>query len=161
MQEQWDTKAGLWYAMEPNTGCHIWLRSLNRDGYGKMKFAGGTLAHRAAYVLVRGPIPEGLTIDHLCRVTCCVNPDHMEAVSIRENTLRGTSPIAAEARATHCKRGHEFTAANTYVNSFGSRVCRACRRLRRAEQRRTGLDMPAAARDDSAVELAPDKRMGR
>jgi hypothetical protein len=73
---------------------------------------------------------EGLVIDHLCRVPLCVNPEHLEPVTLRENILRGESLSARRARQTHCKHGHEFTAANTYVTVKGQRYCRACDRIR-------------------------------
>jgi hypothetical protein len=79
-----------------------------------------------AYELAIGPIPEGLTIDHLCRNRGCVNPAHLEAVTNRTNLLRGDGIAALNARKTHCKRGHEFTPENTYVWREGTRACRAC-----------------------------------
>ncbi|MGO3650436.1 HNH endonuclease signature motif containing protein [Agrococcus casei] len=85
-------------------------------------------AHRFAYADSRGAIPEGLEIDHLCRNRSCVNPKHLEAVSKRENLARGYAVPAINARKTHCKRGHEFTAENTY-RWGSSRICRACKRL--------------------------------
>jgi hypothetical protein len=85
-------------------------------------------AHRVAYELTVGPIPAGMTLDHLCRNKGCVNPHHLEPVTNRENILRGDGETARNARKTHCKRGHEFTTENTYiVPSSGGRVCRTCR----------------------------------
>lgn len=84
-----------------------------------------TPAHRVSYELFVAPIPDGLEIDHLCRVHLCVNPRHLEPVTYEENQRRGQSPMANQARQTHCKRGHEFTPENTYV--WGSyRRCRRC-----------------------------------
>jgi len=89
-------------------------------------------AHRVVYECVKGPIPHGLTLDHLCRNTLCVNPDHLEPVTMRENILRGTGPSAQNAKKDHCKHGHEFTDANTHRRGPGRRVgkreCRECRR---------------------------------
>jgi hypothetical protein len=93
-------------------------------------------AHRLAYQLLVGPIPEGLVIDHLCRNPPCQNPAHMECVTHRENTLRGASPHAMNARKTHCKRGHEFTFQNTYVDAKGCRSCLACRAAAAARKRK-------------------------
>lgn len=116
------------------SGCWIWTgRSKpSRPGHGTDKYGyvrlGGRapkLAHRAAFEALVGPIPSGLTIDHLCRETLCVNPNHMEPVTLRENILRGFSFSANNARKTHCFAGHEFTPENTYMYK-GNRLCRAC-----------------------------------
>ena len=88
------------------------------------------MAHRIAFELHKGIIPKGLTIDHLCRVLSCVNPSHLEVVSMKENVLRGNSPLAQKARQTHCLRGHVFSFDNIYRRSDGHRQCRACLRLR-------------------------------
>lgn len=94
------------------------------------------LAHRFSYELANGPIPDGATIDHLCRVTLCVNPGHLEAVAPVENTMRGYSPPAVNARKTHCDHGHPFDVGNTYITpSTGQRVCRTCRRATQARRR--------------------------
>lgn len=112
-------------------GCWVWTAAQMSRGYGAIRVAGKVLlAHRVSYELYVGPIPEGLTIDHLCRNPSCVNPAHLEAVTQGENVRRGKSPIAANARKTHCKRGHEFTPENTYVETHG-RKCRACTLARR------------------------------
>lgn len=84
-------------------------------------------AHRLAYEWAVGPIPPGAQIDHLCREPRCINPDHLEAVTQRENIVRGESPSAVNARKTHCLHGHEFTPENTYRRpDDGNRQCRAC-----------------------------------
>lgn len=107
--------------------CWVWMRNLTRDGYGRITWASQhKSAHRVAYELLIGPIPDDKVIDHLCRTRACVNPRHMEVVSTRENTMRGTSFAAVNAKKTHCGKGHEFTARNTYVWR-GCRICRACR----------------------------------
>lgn len=122
------------------SGCWLWRSKINQAGYG-MIWGGIELgrelrAHRVAYELHVGPIPDGLTIDHLCRVRHCVNPDHLQAVTRGTNVLRGASGPAANARKTHCKRGHEFTPENTYVTKAGYRNCRACMAMWQRELRR-------------------------
>lgn len=106
-------------------------------GYGIVNRGRGnspTLAHRAAYEMLRGPIAPGLHIDHLCRNPACVNPAHMEPVTQAENTRRGNSPSARRGRQTHCIRGHPFDEANTRHVANG-RVCRTCTAERLARKR--------------------------
>mgnify|MGYP001609562296 CR=1 FL=1 len=95
-------------------GCWVWLDNYNPAGYGGMrrsKSTGGeyVFAHRAMYELLIGPIPPGLVIDHLCRNRGCVNPAHLEPVTMRENVLRGVGVAAENAAKTHCDHGHEFS----------------------------------------------------
>lgn len=88
-----------------------------------------THSHRFAYELLVGPVPEGMQLDHLCRNRWCCNPEHLELVTPRENTLRGVGPSAVNAVKTHCKNGHEFTPENTRVDQrTGERGCWTCRR---------------------------------
>lgn len=106
-------------------GCWVWQGSQFRpNGYGRYA---GQYAHRLAYSLFKGAIPQGLQIDHLCRNKLCVNPAHLEAVTGRVNTLRGQTLPAQNLAKTHCVRGHAFTAENTRVWK-GERICRACQR---------------------------------
>ena len=97
--------------------------------------------HRIMYRLFRGEIDPELTLDHLCRVRNCVNPDHLEEVTHGENISRGNPSWKQNAAKTHCKRGHEFTAENTYrkLNWAGSRSrsCRACELARHRNNRLT------------------------
>ena len=110
--------------LDPKTGCLVWKRATNRGGYGVIRLGNRSwIAHRAAYHLSVGEIPPGLVLDHLCRNTLCVNPDHLEPVTGRENIAR------AHAAKTHCKRGHAFDSENTYLWK-GNRHCRKCNALR-------------------------------
>jgi hypothetical protein len=110
-----------------DNGCWLWRGQLNSRGYGQIRAHEKTcLAHRIAYAYLVGPIPEGLQLDHLCRVKRCVNPQHLEPVTGSVNLARAYS-AAPRQPATTCRRGHEFTAANTYLSKKG-RICRRCRR---------------------------------
>jgi len=134
---------GFWARAVPDgTGCFIWSGYKTPRGYGWVRLAGRNLrAHRAAYEIAIGPIPEGLCIDHLCCNPSCVNPLHLEAVTWWTNTLRGkASPIAKRALATHCPSGHPYTDANL-ITGDGYRRCAECRRAksRRQVQRRSHL----------------------
>ena len=108
-------------------GCWLWQGSTSR-GYGRLVTESENYVHRIAYEAVVGKIPEETTLDHLCRVRNCVNPDHLEPVSLAENILRGNGVAARNARKTHCKRGHMFTPENTYLIPSGGRACRECQR---------------------------------
>ena len=107
----------------PFSGCWIWLGSIAKNGYGKI---GAKLAHRVSFIKKHGGIPEGLQIDHLCRTRCCVNPDHLEAVTQKENILRSNSWSAKNAKKTHCDNGHEYTESNTITRVNGWRLCGIC-----------------------------------
>lgn len=118
--------------MPQEDGCWLWTAALHSAGYGIIGNQSGTFyAHRLSYEFFVGEIPQELDIDHLCRVRACVNPDHLEPVTRRENILRGTAGQITGARQrakTHCCNGHEFDEKNTRLNMRGSRVCRACQR---------------------------------
>lgn len=117
-------------------GCWVWIAKVSGGGYGEFypTRKAPVAAHRYAYEMLREPIPAGLQLDHLCRNRACCNPDHLEPVTSRENTLRGNSPGALALRTNHCKRGHEFTDENTYRVPNG-RQCRTCRRAWEAARR--------------------------
>jgi hypothetical protein len=129
----------FWPKVDATGICWEWTRGKNRDGYGR--FNDGSfvwLAHRYAWTILVGPIPDGFTLDHLCRVHSCVNPDHNELVTLAENKRRGYSSPAINARKTVCKRGHDLTdPANLRPRRY--RQCRLCHvldeRARRKERR--------------------------
>ena len=116
--------------------CWLWTAAKDSHGYGQFSL-GRTMvpAHRWAYESEAGPIPLGLTIDHLCRVRHCVNPAHLEPVTIGENIMRGEGLTAHNARSTHCLAGHPYDDANTYHRSHGGRECRICTNRRSREYR--------------------------
>ena len=116
----------------PPSGCWVWMGHINSRGYGHV--GRHSIVHRVIYSLAKGPIPPTYTIDHLCRVRCCINPSHLEAVSQGVNTLRGETVATRNAAKTHCIRGHAFDLANTY-HVGRSRQCRACHAMRERQRR--------------------------
>ena len=115
-------------AFEPNTGCWLWYGATSDTGYGNVMVSGRVRStHRVFYELLRGQIPDGLQLDHLCRVRCCVNPNHLEPVTNAENARR--SPLIGRHRPpllARCRQGHDLTGDNVRWTSHGYRACRAC-----------------------------------
>lgn len=115
--------------MVTESGCWIWMGATIKDygviGRGRVA-DGNVLVHRATYEHFRGPIPDGLEPDHLCRVPPCCNPWHLELVTRAENVRRGEA-AKRQLRKTHCPQGHEYTSENTYRRPGKiSRFCRTC-----------------------------------
>lgn len=123
-----ESEARFWRKVDKTGVCWEWTGWRDSDGYGK--FGGRRLltnrAHRLAYELVVGPIPDDLPLDHLCRNPGCVNPAHLEPVTHRENILRGVGRTAQNARKTHCAKGHPYDEVNTIWRKSGGRRCRQC-----------------------------------
>ncbi len=135
-------------------GCWLWTGGAVGNGYGG--FGVGSLtdgtrrvayAHRYAYELLVGPVPEGLVLGHRCHVRRCINPVHLEPVTGRVNALRGKGSAAAHARKTHCPKGHPYDLLNTYVDPAGRRHCRECSRTKvNAWKRKQRASRPSRAR---------------
>ena len=115
---------------EPNTGCWLWHGSCDGKGYGRIAYEGRSFpAHRASHILFKGPIPNGLQIDHLCRQPGCVNPEHIEAVTARVNNMRGDSVAVKASKATHCPQGHPYSGDNLGRRTTrNERFCKTCKR---------------------------------
>lgn len=128
----------FWSRVEKSDGCWLWtgpLHSGGKTGYG---WTGKKLAHRQAYEYAVGPIPDGLQLDHLCRVRLCVRPEHLEPVTQKENIRRGDAPSTVAARTGKCQRGHLLSGRNLYVvPATGAHRCQACVNDRQRKNRRS------------------------
>lgn len=128
----------FWSKVQMTESCWLWVGAIKENGYGRFRFDGRAQhAHRVAYQAMRGEVPSELELDHLCRNRRCVNPDHLEAVTHRENDLRGVGVSAIHARATACPKGHPYDADNTYITRRGGRACRACHRASETRRHRS------------------------
>jgi len=127
----------FWSHVDKNraSGCWVWTASTVTAGYGRLRIMTVTgekvlaRAHRIAYRLLVGIIPDGMHLDHLCRNHACVNPTHLEVVTAQVNILRGVGLSAANAKKTHCMRGHPFDEVNTLW--YGRhRQCHTCNKAK-------------------------------
>jgi hypothetical protein len=127
------------------TGCWLWKGYIAPNGYGYLmiKYPSGKFmpqcAHRIAYELFIGPVPEEQTVDHLCRTRKCCNPFHLEVCSNRENILRGTGWSARNAKKTHCPKGHPYEERNIITRVLKNGVSRNCRKCYLEYQRNLRL----------------------
>lgn len=121
----------FWEKVQKTDSCWLWTGAKSSAGYGTFNLGdnrGYDYAHRVAYRLLAGPIPDGLVIDHLCRVRHCCNPDHLEPVDPAENVRRGLAPYGLR---TECRHGHDIAdTTNVYVQpGLTGHRCRACARM--------------------------------
>lgn len=118
--------------VEVGSECWLWTGAQDSNGYGHMRDGQRTVkAHRFSYETAVERIPDGLEIDHLCRVRLCVNPDHLEPVTDHENWIRGNQPGAIVVRNGRCKRDHSM--ADAIIRPNGARRCRTCRNEQKRE----------------------------
>ena len=119
----------FWEKVVKTDSCWLWTAAKNKRGYGRFKVAGDLMvyAHRYSYELASGPIPDGMTVDHLCFQPSCVNPSHLEAVTQAENTRR------YHRTYDHCPRGHAYTPDNLVSCYLPRRRCKACCSIRNSE----------------------------
>lgn len=125
----------FWTKVNKTETCWLWTAGAGQDGYGHFSLGRSGKqrhAHIVAYEMLVGPIPKRLDLHHKCEVTACVNPDHLEPLTRKDHVRKGSSPASLNARKTHCKYGHEFTAANTQLRLTGGRSCKACHRRMQA-----------------------------
>lgn len=134
---------------EPNSGCFIWIGAASELGYGRFRFNGTVQgAHRVSWQLANGPIPDGMHVLHRCDVPSCVRPEHLfigtDLDNVRDMHAKGRW-IPWGRAVTHCYRGHEYTAENTYRHS-GTRHCKECGRISaRAHQQKRSAALKGAA----------------
>ncbi len=128
--------ARFWELVQFSEDCWEWLGYKTPDGYGQLTVnKTNAMAHRIALFVAGIAIPAGEHVDHLCRNRSCVNPDHLEPVTRRENILRGIGITAKNHKKTECLRGHPLSGANLYVRPEGQRQCVECQRRRGREYR--------------------------
>lgn len=144
------------------SGCWLWTGRRKDSGYGQSWLDGvQTNAHRIAYIVWRGPVPDGLEVDHICHVRACINPDHLQLATRHENVRRQLRHLAP-----HCANGHDRSVHTVVVREGGRerRRCRACARVteaRKAERRRGGRPSRGPARKLTTDAVADIRRLAR
>jgi hypothetical protein len=134
----------FWAKVQKTDSCWLWKAAKDHLGYGRFGAENNkvVLAHRYAYELLVGPIPAGLTLDHLCRNPNCVNPAHLEPVTLAENLRRSTfqkSGTEVNTSKTHCPKGHPLSGENLYFWK-GHRHCKTCKREHLRKWRESNRD---------------------
>jgi hypothetical protein len=125
----------FWKKVNKTDTCWLWTGAITGAGYGHLYIDyKDVYAHRLAYEFLVGPIPEGLVLDHLCRVHNCVRPDHLEPVTDKENLARGEATLFQTSK-THCPQGHEYAGENLYLSSTNRRYCRTCQNVNQKRRR--------------------------
>ena len=128
-------RSNIWEKIEITDSCWLWHGCFNSSGYGQCTYEGKDhRVHRLIYQWMIGPIPDGKQLDHLCRVRCCVNPFHLEVVTLKENVLRGIGITAKNAVKTHCINGHKFNNENTYLAKRKRGIQRECKKCRKLQK---------------------------
>lgn len=158
-QRSWDR---FWSLVDVGGPCWIWTGTLDYKGYGRAMYRNQPIrfTHRIVWEMLVGPVPEGLELDHLCRVRACCNPDHLEPVTHAENMRRGIT-----ATKTHCPKGHPYAGENLKVNSRAGRQCRTCSAYHSAQSkaRKRALNPPLDRRipDDVRAQIREEYVPGR
>lgn len=150
------TPDDFWRRVNKSEGCWIWSGAHFWAGYARVKYHGRDgVAHRVAWILTHGPVPDGLELDHLCRNRGCVNPSHLEPVTHRENEFRGMTIIRENMLKTHCKRGHPLSGDNLFIRRVGARHYYACHKMHGAKSR----ERPGYKEKHAAYERARRSRI--
>lgn len=139
----------FWAKVDKSEACWLWTASVGNHGYGQMGARGTVmLAHRISYLLAHGSIPDGFTVDHICHNKRCVNPAHLEAVTLEENVKRAWAAGRYGHSPDVCAHGHPRTPDNWRRKADGSHYCRVCHRDRQRRQRFLKLQAAKAAAEE-------------